>query len=201
MEMEGIVQKNRDFFNKIAKVYEISLFKNINAKMQKKVVQLTNIEYNSKILDAGCGTGILLEILYAEEKNLNLYGIDISEKMLKIAKKKLGNNANISLQSAEELNFGDKSFDYVFVIDAFHHYADQKTAINNFHRILKREGKLIIVDFSFGKLGNWLFHNIEPGNSGMHTVSELMNLFKNYKFKKIKQRKIGIFSTLTRGIK
>lgn len=199
--MKNIEEKNRKFFNRIAKWYDVSLFRKINERIIERVVRLINVKHDSKILDAGCGTGILLEIFYAEEKKLGLYGIDISEKMIKIAKNKLGNNANLSLQSVEGFDFNGNDFDYVFSIDAFHHYTNQKIAISNFYRILKRGGEFIVVDFSFGKIGNWIFHHIEPGNNKMHTASEFKQLFREHNFLDIQQKKVGIFSILTKGIK
>lgn len=201
MKMVNVIQQNRKFFNRMAKWYKISPFREINNRMLERVSQLINVKNNSRILDAGCGTGTFLQILYSEGKNLNLYGVDISEEMLKVARQKLGDNVELSLKGVEELDFDDNSFDYIFTIDAFHHYADQEVAIRNFYRILKKEGELIIVDITFGKIGNWISHYIEPGNTGMHTVPEFKQLFRYYNFKNVKQRKIGLFSVITRGVK
>ena len=199
--MENIIQTNRKFFNRIAKWYEINPFKKINKRMFEKISRLIKVKDNSRVLDAGCGIGSLLQIIYSEGKNLELYGIDISKEMLKIAGQKLNDNAELSLKSVEKIDFKDRSFDYIFSIDAFHHYANQKLAIRNFYRILKNGGKLIVVDFSFGIIGNWIFHHIEIGNTGMHTNLEYKQLFKGYKFRNIQQRKTGLFTIVTTGVK
>jgi len=194
--MKGLKQKNIKFFNKIARHYDKGIFKNLLFNPVKKAVEFVNVKKNSKILDAGCGTGNLLKILEDKNKGLKLYGVDISKEMLKIAKKKL-KKAKIKLEAAEKLTFKKKYFDYVFSVDAFHHYYNYDLVMRNFYRVLKRDGCLIVVDFSFGIF----FNKIEPGNNEMHTAREFKELFKKYKFKDIKQKKVGLFSILTIGRK
>ena len=190
---------NEKFFDKIARQYDGGVAGKIVRKMHLRVVRLINIKNNSKVLDAGCGTGDLLSIL-AENKSLKLYGIDISKEMIKISKKKLKNKAKIGLSSVEKLKFAKNYFDYVFSIDAFHHYESQDKAMENFQKILKKRGNLIIVDVNFG-IFNWLFHLIEPGNTKMYSKEGMIKIFKKYKFKKIEQKGIGFLSTATWGRK
>ena len=198
--MKNLKQENIEFFDKIAKHYDKGIFKNLLLKPVKKTVEFVNVKKNSKILDAGCGTGNLLKILENKNKNLRLRGVDISKEMLKIARKKL-KNAKIELGAVEKLTFKKNYFDYVFSIDAFHHYYNQGLVMRNFYRVLKKNGELVIVDFSFGILFNRIFSRIEPGNNGMHTASEFKELFREHKFKDIKQKKVGLFSILTIGRK
>ncbi|MEK6844737.1 MAG: class I SAM-dependent methyltransferase [Nanoarchaeota archaeon] len=192
------IKKNKKFFNAIAYFYDFSSF---GSGIYNKIVETIKIKNTSKILDAGCGSGGLLFFLYKQKKNLKLYGIDISEKMLALANKKLEKNADLSLQNIENINFRSNSFNYILSVDAFHHYADERKAMDNFYKILDKDGQLIIVDFNFGKFWNKIFHYIEPGNRGMHSAEEFKNLFKAYKFRNIKQKKMGLFSVLTAGEK
>src|SRR3989344_1574500 len=144
--MKNIMQENRKFFNKIAGYYDKGIFKNLLLNPIKNAVEFVNVKKGSKILDAGCGTGNLLKILEDENKNLRLYGIDISEEMLKVARKKL-KLVKIKLGSVEKLNFKKDFFDYIFSIDAFHHYYNSTLVMRNFYRILKKGGYLVTVDF------------------------------------------------------
>ena len=218
-------EKNKKFFNKFASSYDVKIFKKWQENIRKKIIEeagikgkqktgnfLTNspkrgrieeaeIKNNSKILDAGCGTGEFLKLLLLEKKNLKLYGIDVSDEMLKIAGKKLGKKANLKLFSVEKANFKNNYFDYVFSEDAFHHYADYDLVMKNFYRVLRKGGKLIIADFNFGAILNKVFHWLEPGNNKMHSKKQFIELFKKYKFKKIKQKKINLIQVLTIGIK
>ncbi|MEK6859844.1 MAG: class I SAM-dependent methyltransferase [Nanoarchaeota archaeon] len=194
-----ILIKNRYFFNKIARYYDNKIFLKYLTNSQIKMLNFVKIKNNSKILDVGCGTGNLLKILEKQNKNNHLYGIDISEEMLKIARKKL-KKAKLKLQSAENLDF-KKSFDYVFSTEAFHHYANYKLVMRNFNNSLKRNGRLIALDFDFGFLLNRIFHSIEPGNNKMHSALEFKKLFKQHGFRNIIQKRINLFLLLTIGEK
>ena len=81
---------------------------------------LKNIDYN-KLLDVGCGTGYLINLLQYKDNTL-FYGLDLSEEMLKMAKSKNIRNAEFILGSADKLPFDDNSFDVVTCIQSFHHY-------------------------------------------------------------------------------
>ncbi len=198
--MRTIEQRNKSFFNKLAKYYDSSLFRSLNKKFPEKIIKLVNIKPNSKILDAGCGTGNLLYLLLKQKKNLNLIGIDISPEMLKIAKRKLKGKTKFMLMPVEKINEKNK-FDYIFSVDAFHHYSSQEKAMANFYMALKKNGKLIVVDFDFSFLFNKIFHWLEPGNSRMHSAIQMKEIFRKKGFRDIKQKKIGWFSWLTIGRK
>lgn len=198
--MKNLKRKNIEFFNKIAKHYDNGIFKNLLLNPIKNAVEFINIKKGSKILDAGCGTGNLLKILNDRNDNLKLYGADISKEMLKIARKK-EKNAKLKLESVEKLSFRKNYFDYVFSIDAFHHYYDYTLVMRNFYRVLKKGGYLIVVDFNFCVFFNKIFNRIEPGNNKMHTAPEFKDLFKEYRFKDIKQKKLRLFNILTIGRK
>jgi|SRR3989344_4444079 len=192
-----IKRQNEIFFNRIARYYDMA-FGNWIRKIQIRVIKSVKIRNKSRILDAGCGTGNLLALL--EGYNLKLYGIDTSKEMLKIAKKKL-RNSNLRLAQIENLKFKKKYFDYIFSIDAFHHYSDKEEAMETFYRILKKNGKLIIVDVTFGRLLNKTLKKLEPGNSGIYTKSEMENIFKQHNFKCIRRKKVGMLTMMTTGTK
>jgi ubiquinone/menaquinone biosynthesis C-methylase UbiE len=197
--MRNLEKINAKFFNLIAGYYDF-FFGNWIRTTHKKAINIIKIRNNSKILDAGCGTGNFLRILESSKKNLNLYGIDISKEMLKIAKGKL-KKSKLEIKSVEKIGFKNNSFDYVFSVDAFHHYSNQNLAIKNFYKIIKIGGHLAIVDLSFGLFLNKIFQKIEPGNNKMYSPEEMRHLFKMNKFRDVKQNKVGLFTTLTYGVK
>lgn len=193
--MKDLKQKNIEFFNKIAHNYDVNFFRNYYIKFLRSVINEVNIKKNSKILDIGCGTGIVLSILKNKNKKLKLYGIDISKNMLKISQKRLGKNVNLKLESIEETNFKTNYFDYIFSTEAFHHYYNHELAMKNIYNILKKNGEFILVDVNFGKILNKLFHIIEPGNTGMHTKREFVRLFEKHNFRIITKKREKLLFT------
>ncbi|PKO17221.1 MAG: hypothetical protein CVU39_05560 [Chloroflexi bacterium HGW-Chloroflexi-10] len=94
-----------------------------------------------RILDAGGGTGRLLQYLLPLGKRIQL--CDISFPMLLSAKeKKLP--ISILCTRTEFLPYQTNSFDVIVMVDAFHHLIDQKASLIELLRCLKVGGKLVI---------------------------------------------------------
>lgn len=195
----NLKKQNERAFDKIAEIYDKRIIKKWSLTIQKNIMNSLKIKDNSKILDAGCGTGNLLLIL-SENDNFGLYGIDISRKMLKIAETKLKKVVKLKRIPVEKLNYKNK-FDYIFSVDSFHHYYDQNTAIKKMFLALKKGGNLIVADIDFGIIFNQIFHKLEPGNNKIIPHLEMIKLFKINKFKKIRQKKIWHFTFMTFGEK
>ena len=110
------LQKNILFFDNIARYYDNILGRWFNGIL-RRLIKEVKIKDNSMILDVGCGTGSFLKII-SNNKTLRLYGIDISPKMLEVAKSKLKNKAELNLISAEKIDYKHK-FDYIFSTGLF----------------------------------------------------------------------------------
>lgn len=195
--------KNRDFFNFWAKYYDKEkIFSKLLFNIVKKTVNSVKIKNGSKILDIGCGTGNLLFLLEKQNKELKLYGIDVSEKMLKIAKKKVKGAVLMNISASYiDKKFTREFFDYIFIVDVFHHIPEKEKLMKVFYKILKKNGKLIITDFDFGIILNKIFRFIEPGNTGIYTKKQMRALFTSSRFSFKKQKKFGLFSVMTVGDK
>lgn len=202
INIKELEEANKKFFAKIANIYDKRLFNRIKNYRIKKTLEFASVRKNSKILDIGCGTGSLLYEL-SKDSSLELHGIDLSKEMIKIAKEKLKNKALIKIGNVNFLlrKYKINYFNYIFIEDAFHHLPNQEKLIVEIKKLLDKEGKLIISDLSFGKIGNIIFHKLEPGNSKMYTLKEYKELFEENKFKNIKQEKFGLISVYTEGTK
>lgn len=196
--MKKIIRINKRFFDFASRYYDSGLMRKLLNGILEKMLREVKIKNNSEVLDAGCGTGNLLALL-EKNKTLRLEGIDISKKMLDIARKKL-KRAELKLISAENITYKNK-FKYIFSTEAFHHYYNQEKAMKNFYSALKNKGKLVIVDLDFGRILNFIFHLIEPGNSRMNSAKDFYEIFKKYKFRNIKQKRIKLFVISTIGEK
>ncbi len=98
------------------------------------------------VLDCGCGTGAMLALLSAKYPNKSYTGIDLSDQMIKVAKKKNPETISFVIGDCENLPFEDLSFDVVICSHSFHHYPDPQSFFNNVYRILRPEGRLILRD-------------------------------------------------------
>ena len=104
---------------------------------------LENVK-NKSILDAACGPGKYAEILLS--KNAQVTGFDFSPEMIKIAKQRNNNQGNFFVHDLSKplTMIKDKSFDFVLSALALHYIEDWSLTIEEFHRILKPNGQLII---------------------------------------------------------
>lgn len=94
--------------------------------------------------DIGAGTGQLTKLL--ADKFNSVYAIEPNLYMLKECQKKLLSYTNIIYEcsKAESTNLGTHVLDYITVAQAFHLFYNKET-YTEFKRILKPNGKLIIV--------------------------------------------------------
>ncbi|MBI5393349.1 methyltransferase domain-containing protein [Candidatus Woesearchaeota archaeon] len=196
---EQLVQRNKQFFTAISKSYDTRLFSYWLYSMQKHAIKqiLRNKKATSsslKILDIGCGTGQLLSHLVKELPHAELYGIDLTEAMVSLAKQKLKQHKNIMVQqtSVEKMPFKDKLFDYVLTTEAFHHFPEPEKALLEMKRVLKDDGKIILIDINFGPGISYIFHKLEPGNKNIYSKKQFQELFKATGLQLIEQKRIGV---------
>ncbi len=100
------------------------------------------IKKGDKILDLGCGNGRLFEIVNGAE----YIGVDISEKMIEIAKTRYP-QAQFLVTSPLLLPFPDNTFDKVFCLSVLHHIPSEQLRrrfLGEIKRVLKPEGLLFL---------------------------------------------------------
>jgi ubiquinone/menaquinone biosynthesis C-methylase UbiE/NAD-dependent dihydropyrimidine dehydrogenase PreA subunit len=131
----------------------INILSGGHAKKIKNEIVANWIRPGIKVLDVGCGTGEL--VANAAKAGANVTGIDISEGMLRVARKRFEASAlkgkealcHASVTELDEL-FADNAFDLITSTLVFSelHPAERTWAMNEFHRILKPSGLLVLAD-------------------------------------------------------
>lgn len=112
---------------------------------KKWLLEEASIRGDERILDVGCGTGVLEEYITG---NGTVVGVDLTGEMLRVAQHKaLRSFDSLCLGDAERLPFGQDSFDivvscYVVKYCNPHHLAAEAS------RVLRPGGKLVLYDFS-----------------------------------------------------
>jgi ubiquinone/menaquinone biosynthesis C-methylase UbiE len=125
-----------DHFGILAPLYERA----IAAPDVTRLSELLDLPVAGRLLDAGGGTGRVSAQLRPLVDGLVIS--DASYGMLVQARTKSG--LALSQAQAEKLPFADGAFERVLVVDALHHFRDQKRAIAELLRVLKAGGKLVI---------------------------------------------------------
>jgi demethylmenaquinone methyltransferase/2-methoxy-6-polyprenyl-1,4-benzoquinol methylase len=124
------------------------------------------------ILDVATGTGDVAIMAAKMLKPEKVTGIDISEKMLEIGRKKitkllLNNKIDLLLGDSEAINSADNSFEAVTVAFGVRNFENLEKGLSEILRVLKPGGKLVILEFSrpvgaFRWIYNLYMNNLAP---------------------------------------
>lgn len=146
---------------------------------------------NAKILDIGCGDGKYTSLFC--HNNNEVVGLDIENRVKPEYKKFKFIKGN-----AENLPFPDKSFDLVISFDVLEHINDDRKAIEEIYRILRKEGKIFLETPNRERLSYWFLvftgkrrsYPLKLGEDCIHlreyTKKELEERFRERKFRRIK---------------
>ncbi len=137
--------ETKQAYNKIAsewhkKRIDKKNFYNNFLDMPNTLAVLGNVK-GKTVLDVGCGTGVYAKALL--KRGAVVYGIDISEKEIEIARKWC-KNGNFVVGTASKLPYPDKSFDVVLMALMFTHLDEMDKALEEVRRVLKPHGRLIV---------------------------------------------------------
>lgn len=110
--------------------------------VKKEILRYLRPRRKDVLLDVGCGPGTWSEIL--SKFTAHLHSIDISSKMINAAKKKCS-KAMFTLCSGDDLPYQDESFDKIVSVRVFEYFPDKDRTIKGFYRVLKSNGRLIVI--------------------------------------------------------
>lgn len=170
----GLVQQ---MFNGIAKNYDRGndlLTFGLHAKWKEKLVRMSGAGLGSRVLDCATGTGDVA-FMFAR-KGAKVDAIDFSSDMLEIANSKnTAQKVNFSQQDILDLQYEDQAFDVVSISYGIRNVADVQAAINEMTRVLKKGGRLLILETgvpetAMMKLGHYVHGKMMPIISGFFNV-------------------------------
>jgi demethylmenaquinone methyltransferase/2-methoxy-6-polyprenyl-1,4-benzoquinol methylase len=113
----------------------------------KRLISLLKLPAKGRMLDAGGGTGRVSSRLRTMIDEVVV--CDLSFSMLKQAK--LKSRLWMAQSHIEQLPFPDESFERIMVVDALHHFCDQRQSIQELLRVLKTGGCLVIEEPNIDK--------------------------------------------------
>ncbi len=169
-EMFSGIAKRYDFLNHFLSVNTDKRWRRLVSKKLKDVLD----RQDALVLDVACGTGDLSVELQTAGK-AKVVGTDFCRPMLEIAFDKNGKNqTSISYIEADGMNlsFADTTFDAVTIAFGLRNFSNWQDGLVELHRILKKGGKLAILEFStpvvpgFKQIFNLYFTQILPRIGG-----------------------------------
>jgi ubiquinone/menaquinone biosynthesis C-methylase UbiE len=133
-----------------------SLFKVLGGRkhgaFRQHVVGLAGLRGDERLLDAGCGTGLMALRIAARYPDCTVHGVDLSPGMIDVARKdaaKRGLAVDFRVGSITDLPYPDASFDVVVTNIMYHHLdlAEKRQAVSEIARVLKPGGRYVSAEF------------------------------------------------------
>ena len=99
-----------------------------------------------RILDVGCGTGLLATRVAAQPSTGHVVGCDYSDGMLQQAAQRTQAPGTVDWVrgDAMRLPFDGESFDVLLCSESFHWYEDQRAALCEFVRVVAQDGRVLV---------------------------------------------------------
>ena len=129
------MNKTKKHFDIVAKDYDRYKTKNKFYYDNLKKLLISLIPPQKIVLEIGCGTGDLLASLNPRIG----YGIDISPKMIKIAKNKHRSRKSLSYSTQSILKFKNKKLDYIFMSDVIEHLSNPQEVFNQVSQVMTKD--------------------------------------------------------------
>ena len=202
--MNTAKENSKAAFNQQAATYDKGI-KGQHARSLYPVLleKLSHIPFQSA-LDLGCGTGEMLKLILQEDAGKELYGIDLSEKMLHVAKSKLPEQVKLLLGDSEALPFPDNTFDVVDCNDSFHHYPSPMNVLREVQRVLKPGGTFLMGDCWQPLVGriimNFYMRHSKEGDVKIYSEAEIVSMLSEY-FRNVSWEQVGNTACIAMGKK
>lgn len=138
---------------------------------------------HERILDAGCGTGLLLRRIAARAPGAQLVGIDLSLAMLRQADRTV---SDLVLGDVRRLPFGDGSLDVVVLASVLQYLPDLDAALSEAARVLRPGGRVAITlwdgeSLRVRMLGRWLRWR-DRADVHLHTRGDVLASCRDHGF-------------------
>lgn len=139
------------------------------------VEQLNWQNLNGKILDIGCGTGIISKLY----PNLDITGVDISTEMLRY------HPGKFVIGSAEHIPFPDEHFDAIICRSTLHHLPGAIAGLREMKRVLKSGGRIHFWETNASWLAEIIRHHTQHGDRfseyhhSFHNLADVVGIHFN----------------------
>ena len=163
-------------FTQAAKVYDsghAGIYEMCKDDYPPILAELEKEEFHD-VLDCGCGTGPMIELLHEKYPDKHYVGLDLTPEMIRVAQAKNLSNTEFLVGDSENLPFAEGSFDAVICSNSFH----------SAYRVLKKGGRLVLRDYTSSDSVVWLMNHLEMplanlvghGDVKIHKASEFISM-------------------------
>ncbi|MGC8580960.1 MAG: class I SAM-dependent methyltransferase [Thermoplasmata archaeon] len=183
------MQKRYDFLSTFySSMDTFPLLSNKEYFWRKEIIKKILIYNPKNILEIGTGPGMMISIGTKISNNVKFIGIDVSMKMLRIAKKRT--TADYIQASGYRLPFRDRSIDSIIFAFTLTTVPETGLLVKESDRVLKKGGIIGIIDGKkpdnkFMRTFFYLLDGVAILAGNTHFERDSMHLFEKYQYKQI----------------
>ncbi len=155
-----------------------------------------------EVLEIGCGQGEGTKLIRMFFHPKSVAAIDLDKKMIKRAQKRVkASNVKFQTASVTALPFEGGQFDAVFDFGILHHIPDWKSALNEIHGVLQKDGEFILEDLSietfyFPVLGRLMRNTLDHPYEDMYKKKEFFDYCEEIGFKVLAKKENSFWFNL-----
>ena len=159
-ENSSLRQFNRHdsfFYGWGSHIYDVLMVRLARGLYQRVTGDIAPVLSEGKVLDAGTGPGTLGREIARRQPRLQVYGIDLSEDMIRLAREhakreQLEERVHFAIGDVAHLPYPDHYFDLVVSTISMHHWYELEQPLRDLYRVLRPGGRLWIYDFRLVKV-------------------------------------------------
>jgi len=184
----GLKNTHREYFNGKAHAWDTLQDDEKTTKLIT-IFQEFNLYPQGRVLDIGCGTGVLIPIISQLQKTqLNLVELDFSENMLRQNKEKRINNTAMNLShilaDTHHLPFKEETVEWIIGFAVLPHLSRQNKVLAEWSKVLASGGNLLILHLMGSRELNY-FHSQMHGvitDDRLPPAADLSRIVRQYGF-------------------
>lgn len=137
------MNKIENFFDELAPNWDQMESHTLEEK--RALLDLVGIKKGDLCLDAACGTGVITGLIHEYSQN-DVLGVDLSQKMIMIAKEKYQNDQWACFLQKDLLTLElNEQFDVIIIYNAYPHFLDPARLALKLYTLLKPQGRFAIM--------------------------------------------------------
>ena len=138
-------------------LYDVVMVRLAGGLYQRVIADIAPVLSEGKVLDVGTGPGTLARGIARRQPRLQVYGIDLSEDMIGLAREHakrehVEERVHFDTGNVAHLPYPDHSFDLVVSTISMHHWYELQQALRDLYRVLRPGGRLWIYDLRLVKV-------------------------------------------------
>ncbi len=168
-----------EYFNRLAPEWDAKMIK--SDEKINRILDNAGVHPGTDVLDAGCGTGVLIPY-YLKRKVSSVTAIDISSEMVRIARDKFSSEVSVTVLCGDvEETLFSSGFDCVVIYNAFPHFPDPERLIYRLSTLLRPGGILTVAHGMSREKTDARHHGpASRVSNGLMSAADLAALFSRY---------------------